>query len=286
MADGAKPPKGLLIAGIVLLVLGIGGCGYGCTNFVGFVSDLTDVVEGRATVPYGDSTTLQSDAGGAVILTSTSGAECEVVDDSGNQVSLQEPSAGTSGTVDTTGGETLEFQYYFDTDSGVTYEVTCQDGMNGTGGEFVVVGFDIGKIVGGLFGIGIGALLFIIGAILLIVGLVQRSRWKKRGGGTMAGPGGYSPPPPGAPGGYGQPGYGQPGYGQPGYGQPGYGQPGYGQPGGPPPPGQGAPGQAPPPGGMPGPSGPPPPQGPPPQGPSTPPPPPAGPSTPPPPPQP
>ena len=100
MANGPKPPKGLLIAGIVLLVIGIGGCGYGCTSFVGFVRDLADVAEGRSTTPYGQTATLQSDAGGAVILTSTNTAECEVVDSRGNTVTLQEPSAGTSGTIE------------------------------------------------------------------------------------------------------------------------------------------------------------------------------------------
>ena len=202
--DPNKPPKGLLITGIVLLVLGLGGCGYGCTNFVGFIDDIADVASGSSTTAYGQTAPLQSDAGGAVILTSSPDAQCEVVDDSGNQVTLQEPSAGTSGSIDTTSGETLDLQYFFDTDSGVTYQVTCQDGLEGGNGEFVVVGFDISKIVTGFVGLGAGALFFIIGLILLIVGLVQRSRWKKRQGpgAPMGAPGGYSPPPPGGYGGY------------------------------------------------------------------------------------
>lgn len=202
--DPNKPPKGLLIAGIVLLVLGLGGCGYGCTSVVGLVDDITDVASGSSTVAFGQTTTLESDAGGAVILASSADPNCEVVDDSGNPVELQAPSAGTSASIESTSGETLDLEYFFDTESGVVYQVTCQDALEGGSGEFVVVGLDLGKILTGFVGLGAGALFFIIGLILLIVGLVQRSRWKKRQGpgAPMGAPGGYSPPPPGGYGGY------------------------------------------------------------------------------------
>jgi len=59
-------------------------------------------------------------------------------------------------------------------------------------------------VCGGGMGSMVCLLIVIIGAFLLIRGMMSRRS-------------GY-----GAPGGYGQPGYGQPGYGQPGYGQPGY----------------------------------------------------------------
>lgn len=274
MADGAKAPRGLLIAGVVLLVLALGGCGYGCTSFVGFIGDLTDVAEGSSAVPLGSPTTLE--AGGtdnALILTTSTSAVCEVSDSSGADVALQEPGTGTTGTIDRSSGAPLEFQYSFETTEGETYQILCVDDFEGSG-EYAVVPFNLGRIVTGFAGIGIGALLFIIGTILLIVGLVQRSKWKKRQvpGSPM---GGYSPPPPGGASGYGQPGqgYGQPGQG---YGQPPSGYPTPPPPGGPIPPPPGGP-TAPPPGGPtappPAPGAPWPPQSEPPSGPPPPPPP-------------
>ncbi|UDY37751.1 hypothetical protein [Dermatobacter hominis] len=108
---------------------------------------------------------------------------------------------------------------------------------------------DLNGFVGPVFGflgtVAVCSLLFLLGLVLLIVGLVQRSRARRPPTGPYGGwppqwgpPSGYGPPP-----GYGQPGYGPPpGYGSPGYGQPGYGPPpGYGQPGYGPPPGYGQP---------------------------------------------
>jgi hypothetical protein len=148
------------------------------------------------------------------------------------------------------------------------YEAVCEvegepsaaSGVNFTVGRVVGVDDftdDLGPVVGGVGGLGVAGLLFVIGVILLIVGLVQRSRSQHP---PLTGP------PPGLPG-YGQPApYGQPvppgPYGQPApYGQPvppgPYGQPApYGQPpahgqppayGQPPPPPYGQPTPPPPP---------------------------------------
>lgn len=85
----------------------------------------------------------------------------------------------------------------------------------------------------GLFGVWLLAgLLFIVGLVLLIIGLVQRSRSRRVqpapwGGHPGQVPQGYGPPP-----GYGPPaGNGPPGYPPSGYGPPaGYGTPAYGPP--------------------------------------------------------
>lgn len=88
-----------------------------------------------------------------------------------------------------------------------------------------------------------GGALAVVGVIVLIIGMVRRSRATRA---NRPGPGGYGPP------GYGPPGYGQPAYGQPGYAPPGYGPPGYG-PGGQP--GFGGPAGSPPGAAPPGPDG-------------------------------
>lgn len=222
MVNGEKAPKGLLLTGVILLVLSLGGCGFGCASFVGFIGDLTDVVQGTSTNELGQSTSFVASNDNAIILTSSSSAVCEVTDSGGNLISLQEPGAGTTGTIQTDEGEDLEFQYSFETDSGETYSVLCSDEFGP--GQYAVVPFSVSRILGGVAGLAIGAVLFLVGLVLLIVGLVRRSKWKKR---QQPGPMGFAPPPPGM----GAPGYGQPT--PPGYGQPtppGYGQPGYGQP--------------------------------------------------------
>ncbi|WP_375485375.1 hypothetical protein [uncultured Jatrophihabitans sp.] len=163
----------------------------------------------------------------------------------------------------------------FDTTSKGRYRVQVQAEQSLPSDAKLAFGRDIkkGTVAGGLLIVG-GVLFLIAAIVLLIVGLVKRSRHKgelaRTGGGYGAGYGGppanYPPP-----GGYGQGGYGQqggyqpqghgqgqqgsyppPGQGQQGgYGQQGQGQQGQGQQGGqgghPPPGGQGSGGWAPPP---------------------------------------
>jgi hypothetical protein len=282
MADSTKAPKGALIAGVVLLLLSFAGCGVGCVSFTGFIGDLANVVEGTNSTPMGTPTQLRAEGDAAVILTSTSSATCQAQDSAGNAVTLDEPGAGTTGTVETTDGVSLDFAYSFDTDANETYDVVCADEISGSGGEYVVVPFPgFSKIATGLGGLGGGFVLFLLGVIFLVVGLVKRSRWKKSGNGmggpAMAGsaPQGFAPPPPGGavpppPGG---------GFTPPAPGQappplppqtPPPAQPAPPAPQSPPPP---AP-QSPPPPAPPAPPAPPTPQGPPPAPPQTPPPPP------------
>ncbi|MFN7149596.1 MAG: hypothetical protein ACK4V6_08945 [Microthrixaceae bacterium] len=205
MADSTKAPKGALIAGLVLLLLSFGGCGIGCVSFTGFIGDLANVVEGTSSTPMGTPTQLRAEGDAAVILTSTSSATCQAQDSAGNAVTLDEPGAGTTGTVETTDGVSLDFAYSFDTDPDETYDVVCADEISGSSGEYVVVPFPgFGKIATGLGGLGGGFVLFLLGVIFLIVGLVKRSKWKKAGNGmggpAMAGsvPQGFAPPPPGS----------------------------------------------------------------------------------------
>lgn len=244
-----KPPKGWLIAGLVCLLLGIGGCtaaGVGASALVGVVDDIID------TTPFGQRTEFTARSGAGALILLTDNVSCEATDSSGRSVSIEQ--VGESVTVESR-GEKFSTWYRFDTVDGEHYEVLCGDtSMSGTYTVLKlpsILGGVLGPIVlvGGVLG---GGLFLLLGIIFLIIGFVQRSRWKKERSGVMyaGGPGGYSPPPPGA----------------------GYGD--YGQPGMQPPP----PGYPP----APGPQGPPPappaPQGPPPQGPAPMAPPPAGPA--------
>jgi hypothetical protein len=122
----------------------------------------------------------------------------------------------------------------FDIKAKGTYKIQVQAVDTLPSGADIAFGRDIGgATTAGVVMIGIGVLFVVAAIVLLIVGLVKRSRHKKEleSGSYYGGP----PPGYGAPGGYGGP---APGYGQP---PPGYGGPqtGYGQPppgyGGPPP---------------------------------------------------
>ena len=128
-------------------------------------------------------------------------------------------------TAPTTGSYTIEVA-----ESAPSLDVLVGPPTDFVGDTFIVIAASFG----------VATLIGVIGLILLIVGLVQRSRAKKAGQ-PPVGPGGYAPqagyapqpgyaPPPAAP----QPGYQPPAAPPPTYGQP---QPGYGQPPAGPPPG-------------------------------------------------
>lgn len=232
MADGTKKPKGLLWTGIILIILGIAGCGGGCGALLSgvgsAVNEASKAIRNGQSTPYGETVEFARGRDGIVfLLASSPGANCTARDNRGARVSVELPS-GVSGSTDAN-GEKYHLVGIFPTDDDHSYQVTCQSGAEG---GFVAVRITgalansslLGASVVGIFA---GAGLIILGLILLIAGIVARSRWKKRNSAPPAPPGypmpGSPPPPPG----YGQAPYGQPGHGQPGAPPP---PPGYGQP--------------------------------------------------------
>lgn len=200
MADSTKAPKGALITGLVLLLLAFGGCGYGCVSFAGFATDVADAIDSASTTPLNQPTRLAATSEAAVILTSTSTARCRVTDDRGAEVTLQDPGAGTTGEL-TVNGETLDLSSAFETTEGRTYDVICGDEAGTLTGSYAVAPIPaLSTLAIGFGGLGGGFVLFLLGAIFLIVGLVKRSKWKKQrdAGGFGGAPAqGYAPPPPG-----------------------------------------------------------------------------------------
>jgi hypothetical protein len=199
MADTTKPPKGALWTGIILLVLALAGCGYGCVSFVGFGSDLKDLAEQTERTPFADQTTFTATGSTAIVMVTDLSASCIGQDDQGNSVSFEDPGAGATGTIDEGNGEApLDLAFSFDTTDGTSYTVSC--GLEtGGDGEFVVFPFPgFTKLITGAGGVGGGALLFLLGAIFFIVGLVKRSKWKKNNNAQGGGPApSFAPPPPG-----------------------------------------------------------------------------------------
>jgi len=213
MADGSKPPKGWLIAGLVFLLLALAGCGGGALGCRSFVSDLQDAVDQGGRTPDGESSTFTAPGPVGAIFATRADTTCEGTDDKGSSMQLKTPGNNTEGTF-TSNGETFKLSYVFDTVEGRTYTVTCTSPSGD--GQFVLIPFPgFSSLFAGIGGIAGGVLAFLIGVICLIVGLVKRSGWRKRnqgqpgvaGAGAAAAPagypsyqGGYAPPP--APGGF------------------------------------------------------------------------------------
>ena len=197
MADGTKAPKGALVAGLVFILLAFGGCGYGCVSLTGFVGDIGDAIDSANTTPLNTATTLRATGDAAIILTSDATALCLVADPSGAEVTVDEPAAGTSGSLDVN-GETLDLAYTFETDAGTTYDVVCGDEAGALTGNYAVAPIPgLGKLGGIAAGAAAGFGFFVIGLLLLIIGLVKRSKWKKNQGvGGTPPPGGFTAPPP------------------------------------------------------------------------------------------
>ncbi|MFV0317689.1 MAG: hypothetical protein ACK5O2_12110 [Microthrixaceae bacterium] len=254
IASPAKPkPKGALIAALVFLVLGIAGCGYGAAKIVPFFSDavefFTDLDQVARVTPMGEPITFTSAGTDGIAL--LSGEAVCTGESAGGDVRFQPYESFGSTTSFELGGVSMDGYILFSTESGSEYTITCGSAGSGsyvatTAPNFLIDGAT-GLATG--FGAGLfGGFCILVAIILLIVGLVQRSGWKKRNQGFQGGP------PPGMPG---QPAQVPPAPGQGAWGPQGPGQgPAGAQPvtappplGTPPPPagGQGGPPGTPPP---------------------------------------
>lgn len=191
MANPNKAPKWWLIIGIVTFLLGIGGCGASVVSISSFVSKITDA----PATDMGDTYEFEAVSGAAFIFADTIVEDCEVLDADGSPVPL---TADTSNVEANADGYNLVDG--FETDSGATYEVTCQS-LSGRG-EFKIVEFDGSALVIAAAGIGLGTLLLFLGFIFVIVGIIRRYSWNKKRKAGMYGGGGPSgpmPSPTGAP---------------------------------------------------------------------------------------
>lgn len=182
-----KPkPKGALIAALVFLVLGIAGCGYGAARTVPYISDLVDFASDLDSVgrmaSMGEEVTFTSSGTDGIALLSGE-AVCEGEGPSGS-VTFQGYEAFGPGTTVELGGVQMNGYILFDTESGADYRIRCGDASSsGSYTATTAPSFLIDGAPGFLGGIGAGlagAFFVFLSIILLIVGLVQRSSWKKK----------------------------------------------------------------------------------------------------------
>lgn len=245
-AAPGKKPSGLVWAGAILIVLSSIG---GVFSLVRMLSPAFDAINSPTmSVPGSQSFTLED---GTYTLYERTGrstggfptGSSGLTSVSPSQITVTSPSGSTVPVVGVSYSETLDdgaVKYtgvgQFRAASAGSYRIDIRSETSTqvkVGPSVLSLGEEIVVWIFALMGAGI---LFFVGVVLLIVGLVRRSRAGKAGRGPT-GPGGpgYGPPGYGAPA-YGAPGYGAPGYGAPGYGAPGYGAPGATPPGGPVPP--------------------------------------------------
>lgn len=223
-APQGKPPKkrrrgtGLLTAGLIALGVSIiGGIialivfgGSMVNSFDDFAESAYDVTEPVVVDGLGDNQWYLYQDPNAM-----SQASCEVTDEQGNDVT------NSSAQMNMTNSEyDLSSVQSFESTAGGVYEIQCSSYPVVLGGAVPLGG--IFGIVGTMLAAG---LIFVVGVVLTIIGIVMRSRSKKNDMPPMNPPYGAAPA---------QPGYGYSQQQQPYYGQqpPQYGG---GQPGGYPP---------------------------------------------------
>jgi hypothetical protein len=214
MANSQSKPKGALIAALVCFVLGIAGCGFAASRAVPFISDLADFVselDNFATNnPMGEPVSFTAGGDDGLVLLSDEAA-C-TGDGPDGAVRFEAYEGFGPGTNVELNGTSMSGYILFETRSGADYSITC--GSAGTGSflvtsapTFLVEGAP--GLLGGLLAFLGGAFFVFLSIVLLIVGLVQRSRWSKRNAGQQPygqpGPPAYGsgqapPPPGGAPG--------------------------------------------------------------------------------------
>jgi hypothetical protein len=224
----AAPKKGggLIWSGVVLLLLGIVG---GAVLTVIGVTRIASEFERTVDVPGTATFNLPAGDYGVYVLSSSSGGltpTVTITDPSGNTVTQRSGDANFNGNSNSQTVRSLS-QFTARTSGNYTVEAESSSSSRTSTSQTVSVGAPPSALVGSvaaLLGGGLcgGGLFVLVGLILLIVGLVSRSKGRKAAAAaSYGGPG---------------PGYGGPGYGGPGYGGPG--QPGVAPgpaPGGPPP---------------------------------------------------
>ena len=202
MADSPKVKPGVagVWVGLLLMLLGLGGCIGGVTWGAFDVAHAIDGIE-RSPVPGSQKYNFPANASGIVFAFGRSSAEAKQVrakltGPSGEEIALDSSSTTFSSQTTDTKGDAVELIGAFSAVRPGVYTLVSE-GPPGT--EIAIASLSIKGIaakVGG--GIGGGLLFIIIGVIVMTVTLVRRSRAKKNlamnPGGFMAGDGGAMPP--------------------------------------------------------------------------------------------
>lgn len=202
----AGKPKAMLVVGLVLLLASLASCGFGVTRFVSLFSDVKGELDSAARHDSGTIAQVDNTTGWILVFTNRAKATCLITDQNGNSVQGSLDNASTE-LSDTVGSEILFLAQVFEASASSSYSISCGE-PNQLGDFRVVTVKSFNGVKAGLFGAGAGALAFIVGGICMIIGLIQRGRWKRLqreqqpieggfGSPSRGGPPPMTPPPPG-----------------------------------------------------------------------------------------
>ncbi|MFM7068823.1 MAG: hypothetical protein ACKOYM_05110 [Actinomycetes bacterium] len=178
MADRQSPPKKMLIIGVVLLLLGLGGCGYGAAAAKSVQTDLFAAANGGTSLALGASRDVTATSATLLVFLRPTGTTCTGSSSAGATLEFGDPTSLPISTPD--GGERYDAAYVVTVRSGEVYSVTC--GEPGTSGRFAVASLPVSAGRLGLLATAFsgGGVMLVLGVGLTIGGIVGRFRWTRR----------------------------------------------------------------------------------------------------------
>lgn len=193
MYDQESPPKKMLILGVVLLLLGLGGCGYGARAAKSIQRDLFDVNNAGTTLQLGDTRQVTTSSSTLLVLVQPSETTCSGASDAGASLEFGSASELPISTPD--GSERYAAAYVLTVKAGADLTITC--GAAGDAGRFAVASLPVSAGRLGLLATVFsgGGILLLFGSGFTLGGIVGRVRWQRRRRAAQDIP---QPPPPGS----------------------------------------------------------------------------------------
>ncbi|MFM7063791.1 MAG: hypothetical protein ACKO04_09935 [Actinomycetes bacterium] len=181
MADANKPPKVMLVTGLLLLALGLGSCTYSGRSAQTLQSAIFDDENAGVVVPMGTPRPITANGSVLLVFTKPSGSTCRLTGSDGKVLT---PKSAPKVPVDVPDSE-LTYDSATDVEvvAGVTYSVACSPPAGVDGGSFAVAHLPGGSArlsLLGLTGVG-GGLLTLVGLGLTVGGLFGRFKFRRKG---------------------------------------------------------------------------------------------------------
>ncbi|MFM7063628.1 MAG: hypothetical protein ACKO04_09085 [Actinomycetes bacterium] len=198
MADPTKPPRVMLVTGLLLLALGLGSCTFSGRSAQTLQTAIFDDENAGVVVPMGTPRPITATGTVLLVFSSPAGSTCRLT---GSDGKVLRPKPAPKVPVEVPDSE-LTFDTATDVDvvAGVTYAVECAPPKGVDTGRFAVANLPGGSArlsLLGVTGVG-GGLLTLVGLGLTVGGLFGRRRWR-RSPTTVAAPEMPGSPPPMAP---------------------------------------------------------------------------------------
>ena len=179
MADATKPPKVMLVTGLLLLALGLGSCTYSGRSAQTLQTAIFNDENAGVVVPTGTPRPITATGTVLLVFTKPSGTTCRLTGSDGKVLT---PKAAPKVPVDVPDSElTYDSATDVKVTAGVTYSVVCTAPEGTRNGRFAVANLPGGSTrlsLLGITGVG-GGLLTLVGLGLTVGGLFGRFRWRR-----------------------------------------------------------------------------------------------------------